>query len=189
MPKCTCDGVVQIGVHKIVERAMLPVRATGYSACYDVSACLHHEIIKVNGKPATKPKLYENGTQITIFAGDRVLVPTGLIFTMPPSYKIAVYPRSGMAFNEGITVVNSPGTIDADYNRELFILLVNLSPNAFVLKDGMRIAQIEIVPVITDRVSFNLIDMQDVEDARKNFENGQGISRLGGIGHTGTQKI
>ena len=72
---------------------------------------------------------------------ERILVPTGLFVAIPQGFEIQIRPRSGMAFKHGITVLNSPGTIDADYRGEIKVLLVNLSADTFVIQPGERIAQ------------------------------------------------
>ncbi|MDG1283625.1 MAG: dUTP diphosphatase [Flavobacteriales bacterium] len=74
----------------------------------------------------------------------RVLVKTGLFIELPPGYEAQVRPRSGLAFKNGITVLNSPGTIDADYRGEIGVILVNLSDDDFIITDGERIAQMVI---------------------------------------------
>ena len=74
----------------------------------------------------------------------RILVPTGLFIELPNSYEAQIRPRSGLAFKNGVTVLNSPGTIDADYRGEIKVLLVNLSNENFVINDGERIAQMVI---------------------------------------------
>lgn len=79
---------------------------------------------------------------ITLHALERVLVPTGLSLALPPGYEAQVRPRSGLAFKHGIGIVNSPGTIDADYRGEIKVLLVNLSNEPFTVQDGERIAQL-----------------------------------------------
>ena len=79
---------------------------------------------------------------ITLKPLDRVLVRTGLYIALQPGYEAQVRPRSGLAFKKGITVLNSPGTIDADYRGEIGVILVNLSSENFVVEDGERIAQI-----------------------------------------------
>ena len=75
---------------------------------------------------------------------ERVIVPTGLFMEIPVGYEAQVRPRSGLAFKHGITVLNSPGTIDADYRGEIKVILINLSKEKFVIKDGERIAQMVI---------------------------------------------
>ena len=79
---------------------------------------------------------------ITLAPLERSLVKTGLFVEIPIGYEIQVRPRSGLAFKKGITVLNSPGTIDADYRGEIGVLLVNLSSKPFVIEDGERIAQL-----------------------------------------------
>jgi len=74
----------------------------------------------------------------------RALIPTGLRISLPPGYEAQVRPRSGLALKKGITVLNTPGTIDADYRGEIGIILINLSQEAFVVNDGERIAQMVI---------------------------------------------
>src|SRR6187431_3082256 len=81
---------------------------------------------------------------VTIEPLERELIPTGLFIELPENYEAQIRPRSGMAFKHGITVLNSPGTIDADYRGEIKVLLVNLSGHAFTLQPGDRIAQMVI---------------------------------------------
>lgn len=78
---------------------------------------------------------------ITLQPLERKLIPTGIYIALPPGYEAQVRPRSGLATKHGITVINSPGTVDADYRGELRVSLVNLSNEAFVIEDGERIAQ------------------------------------------------
>jgi dUTP diphosphatase len=84
---------------------------------------------------------------ITLDPSDRALVPTGLIFELPDGYEAQVRPRSGLALKHGITVLNSPGTIDADYRGEVKVLLINLGSDTFLIQRGDRIAQAVIAPV------------------------------------------
>jgi dUTP pyrophosphatase len=79
---------------------------------------------------------------ITLGSLERRLIPTGLSLALPVGYEAQVRPRSGLAFKHGIGIVNSPGTIDADYRGEIKVLLVNLSPDSFTVQDGERIAQL-----------------------------------------------
>lgn len=80
--------------------------------------------------------------------GKRVLVPTGLVMALPTGYEAQVRPRSGLALKHGVTVLNSPGTIDSDYRGELKVLLVNLGDADFIVTRGERIAQLVVAPVI-----------------------------------------
>lgn len=78
----------------------------------------------------------------------RALVPTGLILELPPGHEAQVRPRSGLALRHGVTVLNAPGTIDADYRGEVMVLLVNLGEDRFTIERGARIAQLVIAPVL-----------------------------------------
>jgi dUTP pyrophosphatase len=87
---------------------------------------------------------------------ERALVPTGLYIALPEGFEAQVRPRSGLAYKKGITVLNSPGTIDADYRGEIGVILVNLSNEAFVVENGERIAQLVIAKY--EKVSFELVN-------------------------------
>lgn len=102
----------------------------------------------------------------------RCLVPTGLYIALPAGYEAQVRPRSGLAIKKGIGVLNAPGTIDADYRGEICVILVNLSPDDFVIEDGERIAQL--VVARHEQVTWNEVDTLD------DTERG-----AGGFGHTG----
>ena len=86
-------------------------------------------------------------SEVTLHPGERFLVPTGLYFEIPEGYEIQVRPRSGLAFKNGVTVLNTPGTIDSDYRGELKVLLINLGSEDFKISSGDRIAQIILAPV------------------------------------------
>ena len=105
--------------------------------------------------------------------GERALVGTGLYFDIPEGYEIQVRPRSGLALKHGITVLNAPGTIDADYRGELKVMLINHGHEPFHVEVGMRIAQIVVAEVV--RVEFIL-----TEEALSASERGEK-----GFGHTG----
>lgn len=104
----------------------------------------------------------------------RAIIKTGLFMALPPGYEAQVRPRSGLALKHGITVLNSPGTIDADYRGELGVLLINLSNEDFVINDGERIAQMVIAKHET--VQFELCEQLD-----------QTQRGTGGYGHTGVK--
>ncbi|MGB2364446.1 MAG: dUTP diphosphatase [Flavobacteriales bacterium] len=110
---------------------------------------------------------------ITLAPLGRSLVKTGLFVEIPIGYEIQVRPRSGLAFKKGITVLNSPGTIDADYRGEIGVLLVNLSSEPFVIEDGERIAQL----VLASHEQASWQEVEILEDS----DRGQG-----GFGSTGT---
>lgn len=110
---------------------------------------------------------------LDLLPGSRALIPTGFCFEIPEGYEIQVRPRSGLAIKYGITILNAPGTIDADYRGEVKIILVNLSPQPFVVKHGDRIAQL--VPM---QVASNLNFSE--QDSIAGTERGEG-----GFGSTG----
>jgi len=85
---------------------------------------------------------------LTLAPGQYALVPTGLAMALPPGYEAQVRPRSGLAAKHGVTVLNSPGTIDADYRGEIKVILINHGQTAFVVKRGERIAQMVIAPMV-----------------------------------------
>ncbi len=130
----------------------LPLYATSLAAGMDVQAALDDPL--------------------TLAPGDIALVPSGFAVAIAPGYEIQVRPRSGLAVKHGITVINSPGTIDADYRGEVRIGLVNLGREPFVVRRGDRIAQLVLARVC--RAEFALVDRLD--------ETGRGS---GGFGHTG----
>ena len=87
---------------------------------------------------------------------ERALIPTGLFIELPPHFEAQIRPRSGLAFKNGVTVLNSPGTIDADYRGEIKVLLVNLSNEIFIVNDGERIAQMVIAK--HENAEWNVVD-------------------------------
>lgn len=96
---------------------------------------------------------------LTIAPGERKLVPTGIAIALPPGYEAQVRPRSGLALKHGITVVNSPGTIDADYRGELGVVLINHGQATFSIQSGDRIAQLVVAPVtMVDLVEATELD-------------------------------
>jgi len=89
----------------------------------------------------------EAGEAMTLRPGERALVPTGFIFEVPFGYEAQIRPRSGLAIKNGITCLNSPGTVDSDYRGEVKVILANLGQADFIIERGMRIAQMVIAPV------------------------------------------
>jgi len=109
---------------------------------------------------------------LTLAPSERALVPTGIAIALPPGFEAQVRPRSGLAFKHGLTVLNAPGTIDADYRGEVQVLLVNLGRDAVAITRGMRIAQMIVAPVARAR----LLDTATL------MQTGRGA---GGFGSTG----
>ncbi len=133
---------------------VLPAYATLQSAGMDLRANLSEPIV-------LKPM-------------QRTLVPTGLYMALPAGTEAQIRPRSGLALKHGITVLNSPGTIDADYRGELMVLLINFSDTDFVINDGERIAQM----VIAQHLQASFIEVSELDDTERG---------AGGYGHTGVK--
>jgi dUTP pyrophosphatase len=110
--------------------------------------------------------------EVILYPMERKLIPTGIFIELPKGYEAQIRPRSGLAAKHGITVLNSPGTIDADYRGEIMVLLINLSNEYFSVKPGMRIAQM----VIARHEQANFLDF----DVLSETERGDG-----GFGHSG----
>ena len=111
---------------------------------------------------------------ITLKPLERHLIPTGLHISLPVGYEAQVRPRSGLALKKGITVLNSPGTIDADYRGEIGVVLINLSQEDFVVEDGERIAQMVIAR--HEQADFEVVEILD-----------ETVRGEGGYGHTGVK--
>lgn len=111
---------------------------------------------------------------ITLHPLERRLIPTGLYIALPEGYEAQVRPRSGLALKHGITVLNSPGTIDSDYRGELMVLLINLSQDPFTVNDGERIAQL----VIARHEQAVLTAVEVLDETERG---------AGGYGHTGVE--
>lgn len=109
---------------------------------------------------------------ITLKPLDRCLVSTGIHISLPEGYEAQIRPRSGLSLKKGITVLNSPGTIDADYTGEISIILVNLSSEDFVINDGERIAQM----IVSKHETVSWNEVESLEDTKRGS---------GGFGHTG----
>lgn len=117
--------------------AVLPSYQTKGAAGADICACIE--------------------TDVVIGVGERVMVPTGLFFEIPQGYEVQVRPRSGLAVKNGVTCLNTPGTIDSDYRGEVKVILINLGQKPFTVKNGDRIAQIVVSPV--EQASFCKVDV------------------------------
>ena len=135
----------------------------------------HHELPKYATPLSAGVDLRANiESPIELRPMERRLVPTGLFMALPPGYEAQVRPRSGLAIKHGITVLNTPGTIDADYRGEVCVILVNLSNEPFVIADGERIAQMIIA-------RHEQAEWEQVEELSET-ERG-----AGGFGHSGTK--
>jgi len=141
---------------KIINKSKheLPAYATNASAGMDLRANLDQPIV--------------------LKSLERTLVSTGLFMEIPVGCEAQIRPRSGLAFKNGLTILNSPGTIDADYRGEIKVILVNLSKNDFTINDGERVAQM----VIAKHEQAEWIQVEQLIETERG---------VGGFGHTGTQ--
>lgn len=110
--------------------------------------------------------------KVVLKPGERTILPTGLFFEIPKGYEIQVRPRSGLAAKNGVTVLNTPGTIDSDYRGELKVILINLGDSDFEISSGDRIAQIVVAPVTLG----NFIQVESISETERG---------TGGFGSTG----
>lgn len=121
---------------KIDDEELLPVYSSDLAAGADVRAAIKEEVV--------------------LEPGQRMLIPTGVFVEIPPGYEIQIRPRSGLAYKSGITVLNSPATIDADYRGEIKVILINHSVEPFTIVPKMRVAQILIATAL--RAKFTVVE-------------------------------
>jgi dUTP pyrophosphatase len=135
----------------------------------------HHQLPQYSTIQSAGVDLRANLSEPVVLAPmQRALIPTGLYISLPAGYEAQVRPRSGLAIKKGITVLNSPGTIDADYRGEICIILINLSQEDFVVNDGERVAQM----VIARHEQAEWIEVETLDETDRG---------AGGFGHTGKQ--
>jgi dUTP pyrophosphatase len=148
----TLTRTINLEIQLLPHARGVPAYATEHSAGMDLMAAIVGDII--------------------LAPMERVLVPTGFIMALPEGYEAQIRPRSGLAYKDGITVLNAPGTIDADYRGEVKVLLVNLSNEPFTISAGMRIAQMVIAP-------YTKASLQHVDSVSET------VRGAGGFGSTG----
>ncbi len=144
--------MIKILIKKISDKVSTPKYETSGSSGMDISAYLD--------------------SPIPIESGEKALIPTGFSLSIPKGFEVQIRPRSGLASKKNITVLNSPGTIDADYRGEIKVILINLSKEKFIVENGIRIAQMVVCPVVQAK-------LQEVNELS---ETTRGI---GGFGSTG----
>ena len=146
--------MIKIQIKKVSTSVSIPKYETSGSSGMDVAAYIEKNI--------------------TISPGEKALVPTGFSVSIPLGYEIQIRPRSGLAAKKNITVLNTPGTIDADYRGEIKVILINLGKEKFIIKNGERIAQMIVCPV----VQADLKEVKELSDTARGS---------GGFGSTGTK--
>ena len=142
------------GIHEVPRDSRLPARGSEHAAGWDVYACI------------------DENAAIIVPPWGRAKIPTGLAFAIPVGYEMQIRPRSGHALKFGVTVINAPGTLDADYRGELFVALANMSGTPFVVQHHDRIAQLVFAKHETP-------EFQEVEDLEET------VRGEGGFGSTG----
>jgi len=145
-------SMIQIKVKKLHPKAVIPGYMTEHAAGMDLCTVID--------------------APVELLPGERTLLPTGLAMEIPPGFEGQVRPRSGLALKKGIALVNSPGTIDADYRGEIGIIIINHGSEAVEFMPGDRIAQLIIAPV----TQATLVEANDLNDSERSS---------GGFGHTG----
>ena len=141
-----------VAVRRLRDDAVLPRYMTSHAAGLDLHAAMDGELV--------------------LQPGERALIGTGIAMALPDGCEAQVRPRSGLALRHGITLLNSPGTIDPDYRGEVGVILVNLGTEAFTVRNGERIAQLVIAPFIRGK----LVEVEELEETARGD---------GGFGHTG----
>jgi|TARA_B110000438_G_C15326985_1_gene442019 dUTP pyrophosphatase len=144
--------MTKIQIKKLSNEVLTPKYATPGSSGMDIAAYIEQDVI--------------------INPGEKALIPTGFSLSIPEGYEVQIRPRSGLAAKKGITVLNTPGTIDSDYRGEIKVILINLSQDMFYVKNGERIAQMVVCP----------IQQAIVEEVEDLSETNRGA---GGFGSTG----
>ena len=146
--------MTKIQIKKLSNEVLTPKYETAGSSGMDIAAHIEKDIV--------------------LNPGEKTLIPTGFSLSVPRGYEVQIRPRSGLAVKKGITVLNTPGTIDSDYRGEIKVILINLSKNEFSIKNGERIAQMVVCPV----------KQVIVEEVKELSETDRGMD---GFGSTGTK--
>lgn len=164
----------RLNVYKTDPNIMLPKFATKQSACFDLSFQAEGKSTYTGFNAFNAPfeRSLSEG-KIRLMPGDRILVPTGLIFDIPDGYSVRIHPRSGLSFKQGLVLANLEAVIDSDYIQETFILLTNNSQVDQTIQHGDRIAQAELVK----KEEYVLWEIFDAPT--------QKTDRTGGLGSTG----
>ena len=144
--------MTKILIKRLFDTVSLPRYETSGSSGMDISAHIKEKII--------------------LKSGEKTLVPTGFSLAVPDGFEVQIRPRSGLAIKNGISVLNTPGTIDADYRGELKVILINLGEKKFKIENGLRIAQMVLCPVI----KATLEEVSELEETKRGY---------GGFGSTG----
>ena len=146
--------MIKILIKRLSNKVLIPKYETLGSSGMDIAASIK-ENIEIN-------------------PGEKSIIPTGLILSIPKGFEVQIRPRSGLAAKKGISVLNTPGTIDADYRGEIKVILINLGKENFIVENGLRIAQMVVCPI----VQANFEEVKDLDKTTRGE---------GGFGSTGTK--
>ena len=146
--------MIKILIKRLSDKVLIPKYETLGSSGMDIAASIK-ENIEIN-------------------PGEKSIIPTGLILSIPKGFEVQIRPRSGLAAKKGISVLNTPGTIDADYRGEIKVILINLGKENFIVENGLRIAQMVVCPI----VQANFEEVKDLDKTTRGE---------GGFGSTGTK--
>ncbi|MTV50941.1 dUTP diphosphatase [Heliobacillus mobilis] len=158
---------MKVSFKKLHANAIIPERQTQLASGFDL-----HVLDIVNPENASDP-YYDSFEQLRIFPGERVLVRTGIAIQMGEGMEAQVRPRSGLALKHGITLLNSPGTIDADYTGDIGVILINFGQRYVDIKKGDRVAQLVFQPVLH---GVTLVEVESFVETNRGS---------GGFGHSG----
>ena len=140
----------KVYLERVSQSAKMPTKGSTHAACFDLYADLESRTVTKRTEVNEEVKVHTilEGDYITLQPNERVLIPTGWKMQCPEDMSIDFVPRSGIAWKEGVSVINTPGVIDCDYPDECYVALVNHSNKAYTIKHGDRVAQMRLVPVI-----------------------------------------
>jgi dUTP pyrophosphatase len=149
---CNCSKEVILKIKKTDEKAVIPKYAHKGDAGFDFSAIIFE-----------KSSMGEYIDEITVSPGEKYIVNTGLSMAIPSGYELQVRPRSGLAYKHGVTVINSPGTIDSTYRGTVMVILLNTGTSPFKIKTGDRIAQ----GVVNKLPSVGIVEVEELDDTER----------------------
>lgn len=166
---------VEVKIYKLFPEAHMPELGTEWAACFDLKASMREgdEISVLTVQNRRRRAAYVN-EKLFIYSGERALIPTGLIFDLEDNQSMRIHPRSGLALKKGITLANCEGVVDADYVDQTYVMLHNMSDEVFIVEDGDRIAQAEVLETYSKFVFEEVFDEPETK-----------TSRTGGFGSTG----
>lgn len=163
-----------LSIYRLDESVEFPKYGSEFAACFDLKAFLKEgSSVKYFNSQNLKQEAKVIEGKVALYPGDRMLIPTGIIFDLTEEQSLRIHPRSGLALKNGVIVANCEGVVDADYVEETFVMLANVSERVFIIDNGMRVAQAEVIehePTV----------IGEVKDRPE-----QKTQRTGGFGSTG----